>query len=744
MKQRNWPTKRIVSAWISLLLLVLAVQVKPALAHGYIVRSIPQDRAVLERAPARLQYWFSENLEPEFSALTVRDQAGKVVAEGGVDPAALALLAARLPAALPDGAYVAELRIAFASDGHVVVETRVFFVGAQVGGLDEASSGYTAQPLEVLWRVLVLASTLLLLGTFAVYAMVLVPAWGSRQFPAGLLPPRVIRRLNWIVGIALAVAFAGNILALFQQTMVFFGADIGRVVGEGLFNIVRIGTRFGDTWNVRLFLLILVTALFGASLYFRSSQPSSVRAFWVANVWGMALIVGTFSVASHAAGSLLLPWIAIGVDWLHGLAVGFWVGGVAALALIAPAALQPYSGDERRLALLAALRRFTRIATAGLVVVIATGVYSALNWLTRPADLAASYGGALILKLLLVALLLLVGAAHHAAVNPARYQRWTAALARLRSLVPTLQLEAALALVVLLAVGYLSATPIPPPDLAGQTAPPPSATQLVGGYTVTTTISPGGPGINTYDVEIERDGQPVDGLAVALRMAEPTRDRRSDWQALENSGAGLYTAVGDEIASAGQWWTLVDIGGAAATRVAYDWQISAEAAVIDSRPPTILNALALLGVLAALVFAAYPLLRRFYRALDLSPQAVTVAVGAVAAAVGITVLGIALTQQSSEQADLATYPLPQVVNRALPDAASLIRGKTQFDAACAAWQGNDDLAELVRRLPRLRDEELFAAVTQAGWWSLPPCDDVAASDGWDVVNYLRSLEAASG
>ena len=45
------------------------------------------------------------------------------------------------------------------------------------------------------------------------------------------------------------------------------------------------------------------------------------------------------------------------------------------------------------------------------------------------------------------------------------------------------------------------------------------------------------------------------------------------------------------------------------------------------------------------------------------------------------------------------------------------------------------------RLPRLRDEELYGAVTSAGWWELPPCTgDYAAEQWWDVVNYLRSLD----
>jgi methionine-rich copper-binding protein CopC len=94
-----------------------------------VIRSIPQNRVVLERPPTRLQYRFSEALEPDFSAITLRNQAGEVLAHGQVDADDNNLLSLRLPNDLPDGAYLVELRPAFASDGHVIVETRVFFVG---------------------------------------------------------------------------------------------------------------------------------------------------------------------------------------------------------------------------------------------------------------------------------------------------------------------------------------------------------------------------------------------------------------------------------------------------------------------------------------------------------------------------------------------------------------------------------------------------------------------------------------
>jgi methionine-rich copper-binding protein CopC len=167
-----------------LLCLLLTPPRDTASAHGYIVRSIPENRASLERAPVRVQYWFSESLEPAFSTIIVRDASGAEIASGGVDARDPRLLAARLPVGLPDGAYIVDLRIAFASDGHVIAERRSFFVGQAAAAVDEfAQSG--AIPLEVIWRALTLAGTTLLFGVYGGYALVFFPAWGSAAHPAG-------------------------------------------------------------------------------------------------------------------------------------------------------------------------------------------------------------------------------------------------------------------------------------------------------------------------------------------------------------------------------------------------------------------------------------------------------------------------------------------------------------------------------------------------------------------------------
>ena len=717
----------------------MLLTVQPAQAHGYIVRSIPEDRAALERAPVRIQFWFSEDLEPEFSSVTVRNQSGEVLATGGVSPDDYSLLEARLPTNLPDGAYINELRIAFASDGHVVVESRVFFVGEVDGGVSGLAASDQPVTLEIIWRALVFLSLILLTGAFALYNLVLLPAWGSTDYPAGHLPPRVMARLNGLVIAALVIAFVSHLLALLQQTMVFFGTDAGRVLQEGLWQVVRGGTRFGDTWNMRVMLLALVGVLHGSGLYLRQSQPAAVRASWAANAWVMALCLSTLSIASHAAGSFMLPWVAIFSDWMHLLAVGFWAGGLGVLVLILPVALRPYSGETRRRALVAALNRFSTVAAAGLVVVIATGVYNALNWLNTPSDVATTYGGSLIVKLLLVGLLLLVGAAHFVALRPKQYVRWSGIAAKVGSFIPSLRLEAVFVLLVLAATAYLSATPVPQPDI--EAPPPPTATQSIGDYAVTTTVTPGGTGVNTYDTVVLQDGRPVDGLTVYIRLVNPARDWRGTWHHAESVGDGLYVAAGADISQPGTWLTLVALGeGENAQRAVYEWDISADAGVIEGRDPNVLNLLALAGVLVALAFAAYPLLRRFYRRLDLSGSSLTVAGAAVVLAIVVIVVAALAIQQGTAEYDLTINPPPEVVNAVVPDAGSLERGQTLLIEQCGNWQTSADWDELVRRLERVRDEELYA-YTLEGWRSLPACA-ATLTDGerWDVVNYVRSFE----
>lgn len=723
--------------WLIVAVLLLAVE--PASAHGYILRSIPENRAVLERAPARLQYWFSEDLEPDFSSVTLRDQTGAVLAEGGMDAVNRALMTLRVPAGLPDGAYIVELRLAFASDGHVVTERRVFFVGSEVGGVTGATSGYTVLPLEVVWRVLLMASTLLIFGTAVLYSVVLVPAWGSESFRAGGLPPRVMWMLNAVLIGGLAAAVLANVLALLQQSMVFFNAGLTEVIAQNLWSVVRIGSRFGDVWTVRMLLLVLVGLLLALTLRYRADYPQLVGAFWNAIAWALALVLGTFSITAHAAGSLLWPWVAVTVDWLHTLAVGAWVGGLAALVIVLPVALRPYAGDARREALLAVLRRFSRLAVGALALVVTTGIYSASNWIYTPAELTGTaWGGALLVKVLLVGGLALLGALHHMSANPERFQRWAG---RLGGLV-TLRLEVGAALAALVAVAVLSATPVPEPAFLEEAPPAPQAEQTVDGLTVQMLLSPGGPGINSYDTVLTRGNTPVDDALVRLQVVNPARDWRGTPHVVDSAGDGLYIAAGDEMRDAGRWLAVYDVtlAGGDPLRLVFDWEISDEAAIIRARTPEAGHVLALAVLVGVIGWLLWPLLVRFARWLDWSPASLAAGGSAIAATVFFTVLGVILSGLGGLSYEAAINPPPALINPTMPDAASLAQGRTLFESQCPVWpDSRRDWARLVERLGRLRDEELYT-ITANGWQDLAACSPaLAADERWHIVNYLRTF-----
>jgi copper transport protein len=736
----GWRRKlRIRSAtlWISLFALLL-IGVDGVSAHGYIIRAIPEDQARLTRAPARAQYWFSEGLEPQFSRVTVYDQTNTIIAQGGVVPGDTARMEARLPNGLPDGAYIVELRVAFASDGHVQIARQVFYVG-DAAALAGQGIGSDVVPLEIVWRALTLTSFTLLVGALTTYALVFVPAWGSPKHPAGLLPPRVMARLNGLIFVGLAGGLAGTILALLQQTMAFFDTDLITVLRDGLWEVVRTGTQFGGTWTLRLIVLLIMIALHGASLYVRRDEPGLVRAFWTANGWAAPLTFATMSIASHAAGSPTLPWAALFIDWFHGTAVGVWIGGIAALALVLPTALRPLEGEARRLALLAALRRFSPIAAACLALTIATGAYSASNWIVEGDDIATAYTITLAIKVALVGGVIALGAAHHIALRPERYARWRAIGARVTGFLPSLRLEMLLAGAVLVSAAWLSATPVPQPTLVQP--PAPTATAAIGDTSVQVTLSPGGPGVNLYDIVVQRAGQPAADAAVWMRIVSPGRDWRGEWLPADDVGDGLYTAAGAEIDAPGLWWMLIDVDG---QRFAFEWLISADAAVQTQRPPTIAAGLALILVAGAIVNLLLPSLRRIGQQLDWSPAEVTVAALSAGATVIVLIVAVVLAQSWTAQYAADIQRPPAVVNPVLPDAGSLDRGTALLASACG-WEGRPALLDLARRLPRLRDEAIYQLAAEGGS-GLPACavqpDDPTAI--WDIVNAVRSLERPAG
>jgi hypothetical protein len=112
----------------SSLLLALLLAPSTLWAHAYLVKSMPAQRAVLYRAPARIQLWFNERLEARFSSLSLFDADGKPVEIGKAELTpedSKQLSAATKP--LPPGRYVIKYRV-LSVDGHIVQDQLLFTI----------------------------------------------------------------------------------------------------------------------------------------------------------------------------------------------------------------------------------------------------------------------------------------------------------------------------------------------------------------------------------------------------------------------------------------------------------------------------------------------------------------------------------------------------------------------------------------------------------------------------------------
>ncbi len=702
-------------------------------AHGFLLRSIPQDRSVEARSPSRVQLWFSEGLEPRFSSLTVSNQAGQRVdlGDGGVAPGNRSQLSARLPPNLPDGAYIATMRVAFSSDGHISTDTLVFWVGQQTGSVATSGASQDVPPLEVAARLLVLAGLIVAFGALLLYRLVLYPAWSNPVYRAGGLAPRIMTRLYGIMGLAISAALVGNGLWLIQQSMALFAADLPRVLRESLWIVVVNGTQFGDTWKLRLVLLIMMAGLLYAASRLSVSRPALVYPLWSLASIVAAAALGSLSLSGHAPGATLWPLLSIGVDWLHLLANSAWVGGLLTLIAVLHPAFEPLGGDGQRLALLAALRRFSPLAVVAVALLILSGAYSALLYFYTPDQLATTnYGHTLIAKLILIAPLLLLGLAHHLALAPGRYhaaERWINI---------SLRGEAVFGLSVILIVALLTATPPPSPPNARASAALPILSASQGDLTLTFTPNPGAVGSNSYDVRLMRAGKPLDGAQLSAQFVYPALDRRSAPLAFDGVGNGLYVAAGTELNREGSWQFLFDVRPAANVpplRMALSWPLPAQAGQGAARVPSLLNWLSLGGLLAVLALWLVPRARRRTQGLSLDPQGVMIGLGAL----GLTILvlgGGAFYMNSAARAyEEASSPAPTYVNSALPDQAALDAGRTLYQANCAACHESSKIP--VSYFTLNGDSEIYRYLL--GVTGHPYGRTLSAEERWAVVNLLR-------
>jgi putative copper resistance protein D len=249
-----------------------------------------------------------------------------------------------------------------------------------------------------------LACALGLVGTFST----LLLAGRSDRRTAVAWVSRTVSLAGWL---AVGALFLG--LGTLAHQLIVVSGRTEALLDPAMWLRLLIHSRFGTVWLVRHGLLVLLAAL----VLWREREESAVDwTVWRVEAWvlGVAAMVA-IAWAGHATRAEPLGPVAVLADAVHLVAAGVWLGALLPLALLLRAASRESGADARPYAVIA-VRRFSTVALAAMVVIVATGVWN--TWVEVggvPALVGTRYG-----RLLLVKIAFLGGVSGFAVVN----RRW--------------------------------------------------------------------------------------------------------------------------------------------------------------------------------------------------------------------------------------------------------------------------------------------------------------------------------
>lgn len=590
--------RRAIGLLLGLLLLALGF---PSLAgaHASLTGSQPTSGATIDRAPPRVVFRFSEQVEGSFGAVRVVDERGRRVDDGHVSRVAGGSgLAVGLRGGTGRGAYTATYRVVSA-DGHPVSGGITFTIGRGVTAtpLDVRSEAAGSSAPAGIGTALSIARAVRYLGIGGVCGLLvlLLVVWrplrraGRVPDPAAEPFARAAGRL--LRGAALVGAL-GAVAALVLQTANAGGTGIGDALRSGPLGDV-LGTRTG-AW-------FALSAVAFALLAGAAGRLARATGGWlpIVGVVLLALLVVAPAIGGHAAASspsaVLIP-----VEIVHVAGMGSWVGGLLALLLVLPRATRALSAGSPRTALLAAvLMRFSPVALVSVAALTAAGTTLAIFQLTTLYDLTdTAYGRAILIKASLLTVAIGVAVAQRELLLP-RLRRLAAgnealaegeqpdapataiaggaetppaagqtpasnAAATGRHVRTALRAELALLVAVLITTGALAG--YAPPK--AQTSGPASVTRDVGDLEVQLVVDPARRGPNALHLYVlDRRGQPLRQVAeLRVRALPPNRGTPIDVPA-RVAGPGHWVAPAVPLATRGSWRISVEL-----RRSAFDQQ----------------------------------------------------------------------------------------------------------------------------------------------------------------------------
>ena len=738
--------------------LALVVQSQVAEGHASLIRSEPPANSTLDTSPDRITIWFSEPMEAAFSEIQVLNATGERVdnKNSAVDANDLTVMSISLPS-LPDGTYTVAWRNLSTIDGHSLRGSFIFSVGEPLS--EAATAQATDAPLlgsaeEPYIRWIVLLSALALTGALVFELLVSAPvlvAAGTRS-PLGRLRPRLRSRSQRLLWLALIVFLLASVAQLIMQTAIAFDLEPAAAAGPPALELLQ-ETEWGRIWQYRAGLAVLTGVLFLLPLVirFRRSGRQDVllsTTLWLALIASLG-ILATISMTSHAPATIGIAHYALVNDIVHLTAAAVWVGGLMQLIANTPLFIHGISESARRNALWRLVRRFSVAAGLSVVVLIATGVYSAWAQVTDFAALDTPYGGALMAKLLAFAVLLLIAAVNLIWIRPRLRGSNTAA----RWLRRTVVAEIALAVLVIFIVGFLTALE-PARQVASRALAMQqhglSFTDTVNGTDISLTVEPGHVGANSFTVSLaDRFGNPIDDATdVRLRVSYLDADFGEESVPTMNTGGGEYELSDATISIAGTYQAeiLVQRPDAFDARTAFRFEVGSagvdggSAAIAPDATRGGLYLGIVLGVLGLLFLGAgIPMGGWYNRA-----GALTMACGAAGFIAGAWLL---IGAQSAADAQAI------VRNPIAPTSESVAAGQVVYERYCQTCHGVNGRgdgpggeglepppADLAVHVPLHGDADIFRFVSDGieGTSMVALADNLTDDEIWHVINFIRA------
>ena len=507
----------------------LVATATPASAHALLERSTPGNNSIVDEAPSEVVIAFTEPPDPDLSQIDVLDSTGTSVADGpaGVPPGDEHQLRVALRPGLTDGVYTVTWRTTSTADGHSTGGSFAFGVGVSPAGAAPPAGAVLPEtpkpsPMAVAGRWLLYAGLAVLLATATMRFTVL------RERPRG---SRTVLPIAW------ALAAVGLALV---------------AVAEGSAAGVSLGTLLSSATGTPLARQGIALVLTGVAVAFASIRRSDAAIAAVGVGAAAALLF--HAIGGHAGAPGAWRAFDVLVQWLHLMAVGIWIGGLAWLLVD----LRDAAGVRRD----AHIRRFSGLVAPALAVVLATGTIRSVDllggWTVLGRLLTTGWGNALLWKLGLFAALVVL-AAWNRFVNVRRLDD-----AHAFSVRRLLGGELLLAASIFAVTGVLAGLP-PSAQLAATEGPARPRVVVSGSDFATTTlvrleITPGTVGQNRFRAEVSDydTHDPVSATRVALRFDLPDQPGLGEsTQELRREGPGTWTTTSTALSIEGRWNVVV-------------------------------------------------------------------------------------------------------------------------------------------------------------------------------------------